>query len=88
MKPFNGRRKILPGKAPFAQCTLLSRLTLSRLTVVYALCLLPFFQFDICILIFEILPYLNFRTLWPRCYLPRNNSGKIRNIYKIKQPVV
>jgi hypothetical protein len=22
------------------------------------------------------------------CYFPRNNSGKIRNIYKLKQPVV
>jgi hypothetical protein len=22
------------------------------------------------------------------CYLPRNNSGKIKNIYKIKQPMV
>jgi hypothetical protein len=23
-----------------------------------------------------------------KCYFPRNKSGKIRNIYKIKQPVV
>ena len=36
----------------------------------------------------ETMADYEFGRLAPRCYSPRNSSGKIRNIYKIKQPVV